>query len=82
MSSKQFETKFRWKVLPERKLLKDNWVFIHYGIKIMHKMQTDEDFLNIWNFVKADWKSKQLPDLFTEYFEKFFVNKRKKPRWN
>ena len=73
---------FRWKVLSERKLLKDSWGFIHYGIKTMHKMQTDEDFLNIWNFVKADWKSKQLPDLFTEYLEKKFVNNRKKLRSN
>jgi len=42
----------RWKVLSEKKELRDNWGLISHNIKLLHKSRTEEDFLELWELVK------------------------------
>jgi len=70
----------RWKLPVEKKLLKDNWSFINYNVKLLHKSRTEEDFLELWTLIENNWKEKY-PQNFLKYFRKKFIDNRKKLEW-
>ena len=70
----------RWKLPIEKKLLKDNWNFICYNVKLLHKSQTEEAFSELWNLIETNWKEKY-PENFVKYFQKRFINNRDKWEW-
>jgi len=71
----------RWKDLEEKKLLKENLGLINYGMRLLHQTTSDENFMDLWKLIEKEWSSK-LPKAFLKYFDKNFVENRKKLRWN
>jgi len=60
----------RYKNASGKKIIKENWPYVHYAMKQLHMTLDDEDFMDLWNLIEKDWLIKNIPETFIKYFTK------------
>jgi len=76
-----YEKITRWKDVEEKKVLKTNWGLINYGLKLLHRTTTDDDFIQLWELIKPEWLEKY-GETFVNYMINNIIENRNKLRWN
>jgi len=65
---------YQLKDAADKKYLRENWPFVCYGLGLLAKTRTHNDFLDLWKIMKENWNDElQLPEDFLKYIETEYI---------